>query len=138
MKLSDAIELGSTMIEEVTETYYVADSCEGCALGAAWVAAGKTRGLHSWMQISKLFPIGNLLLTESEAEIMGRSTLGPLAFDTSALHSDGTPRLELARRIRLIEELHLEIPGYEPQEEPKNEQQAQTVQLRQEASSVLT
>ena len=67
MKLSDAIELGSTMIGEDTSTYFVAGSCKGCALGAAWVAVGMgNRLLDNWKDINSLFPIGSALIGKVE------------------------------------------------------------------------
>jgi len=122
MRLSEAIELGSTLIGETREVFYRRIPCEGCALGAAWVAIGKLERSYDDEALASAFPIYNHKLSAHEAEIMGwneaAAGINNLAFVISALHSSyEIPRLELARRVRLIENLHPEIPGYEPQRE---------------------
>lgn len=126
MKLSEAIELGSTLIVEDRSVYYVPSTPQrncprGCALGSAWAAIGRTRYLVDRQEIANIFPICNIELSEHEAKLMGLTYHdSSLTFVISALHSSNkVPRLEIARRVRLIEDLHPEIPGYEPHEEAR-------------------
>ena len=125
IEFSDAIELGSPLVRERSDIFYSdwPEPC-GCAHGTAWAAIGKAEpGLNEAYSL-KFFPICKLVLSEEEAYILDTpgalvlpgTKLGPAV---SWLHGSKVPRLELARRIRLIEERHPEIPGYEEEGDKK-------------------
>jgi len=130
IEFSDAIELGSTMIEEDPSYFYDLHSGAGCVHGAACAAIGKL-GKVSYSVSGLFFPICGLLLSRKECSILAagsaveftsyfrgrpRVTLGKVV---SYVHGwGGVPRLELAQRVREIEELHPEIPGFNPMDHP--------------------
>jgi len=130
IRFSEAIEIGSTLIQEDETVFYrektISDRAHGCARGcahgSAWTAIGKQRICVTEAHSEKFFPICKLVLNLEEIKIIALSapnaTEGIVLFQTlgelvSGVHSRGMPRLELAKRIREVEDLHPEIPGYE-------------------------
>ena len=125
MRLSEAMELGHALIDEHKKVFFSPrDNC-GCALGSVVAASTNKeswRPLYSTREIRSLlgkkFPgllvEQNLLLADDEYNtlklcfITGTSLINQISF----LHSSGIPRLEIAKRLRELEDKGL-IPWIE-------------------------
>lgn len=91
-RAAELIRKGHSMIDESSQCYLMAG--RGCAIGAMWVAAGRTES--EWRSH------GMLLRSKESNEKFFADALGlpsGLCAKISALHYAGMPRLEIAEML---------------------------------------
>lgn len=121
LKFYEAMELGHTLIEEDHGVFYDQDpqtgeQC-GCAIGSALKAAGHENAINVWEVVETLWPWTKRPLSDfpelkrkfevayNRDDINLRLPLNTnVAWAVSLLHIEGTPRLEIAKLIKPIED----------------------------------
>lgn len=127
MRLSEAMELGHTLIGEDHTLYLSIHMKCGCALGSVAAASydtlrEATKNLMFTDDLFKKYPA-----LEKYINLEGEKSTVILYYHISTTHAHGMPRLEIAKKLRVLEDKGL-IPWIE--DTPREKEVTQNEQTK--------